>query len=170
MKQKSFIYRLTSLIALAIMLTFSPNLHAASATATANGLTNLTTTGAGIFRITVTSVNAAAQTVTLYDTPATNLTYTVGAYTNTSLVSATVVSTVIDILGNTNNFTNNVIYRTNAVVAASTNNYKTLTTVVIPAGTTYTYTPAIPLNALQGITASHSATGLTTVVDYSPIK
>lgn len=133
-----------------------------STSLTDNTLQNVKTTGFALTSVTFANAGATAASVALWDTSATNLYQSIGAYTNSTSYTTNIVtlltlpSGVIQTNTNTGTFT----YAT--TVAANTNSvYTKKLFMVIPASTTTTYTPVTPIVFTFGLTYTNASTNVT---------
>jgi hypothetical protein len=157
---------LSILLALVTFTSFAETISGSSAT---NSITSLSTNGIAIYKLMIANGTGSASTVAFYDTSATNLTYTLGQYTNTTQYTTNLVTTYTNYLGVIQTNTNTFLYTLNTTQTASTNNYRRLATIVVPAGNTVTYSPTTPLAALLGLTVTNDA-AVSVTVDYAPLK
>lgn len=141
-----------SLLVASLLIAANFNASAASSSSTnAAGLNSLLTSGANLKQITVANLTTNVATCFFIDSPSTNLTYTLAAYTVRSQTTGNVTNIYTNVLGalTTNIYSANII--TLVTNAASTNNYAYLTTLVVPASATLTYTPTSFVSAGRGV-------------------
>lgn len=167
---KAYLKKLT-MIAAMLAATMLPSLGASAASTITATSSELVAGANGV--ITLLSVaNSATNScvITLFDAPATNLTYTVGAYTNATVTSQSTIVTNINILGNTNYSTNTTITTTLSPVSASTNSYPKLLTYTVPASTTTTLPLSPGLFFSRGVMLTNAATNVTVTVVYQTTR
>lgn len=106
--------------------------------------------------------------LTVFDAPSTTLTYTNGAFTSYSQSLSNYVTAYTNVLGISESWTNRVVVFATNTTAAATNNFNTMLTLVVPAGTTQTYTPVSTFVATRGVLLTNSAPGVnaTFTIDY----
>lgn len=161
--------KLTSIIA-ALLLCALPLMGAQVSSSISGASTNsLLSEGVAITKVTLANSSGAAATVHFVDAPSTDLTYTVGAYTNVTIAVSNIVSTYTSITGFSVTNTNTLVTHTTNVTAASTNNYRSLLTLVVPDGQTVTYTPTVSLIGFQGVLSTNS-TNIDITLDYVPLR
>lgn len=165
---------LIKLIAVVALLTFSAKAEVqVEANLALNTNKTIIATPVVINSITLWSTNTAVTTVKLYDY---FRVYTNTAWTNFTTATTTTVESVITSTGTTNLYTNSVITRTASPNAAANNVEPPIArTLIVPAtgtantsGATITYTGPFYFN--RRVTADISASGLSYVMDYSPIQ
>jgi hypothetical protein len=164
--------KLLKLIALvATMLPVMSDTVVYSLTAT-NTSESILTSPAVIRQITAVNARSSgdASTLKLFDTSSTNLTFSIGAYTNNVITTVSVVSTNTDILGNDLITTNSYIRVTPTLVSATTGNYRNVYTMVVPAGETLTYTPTTGIFLGNGLAATNINSGVTATIEYSKVR
>lgn len=152
---------LLSTTAFADTATYGPN---------TTSLTSVIGVPASIGSIVFANASAGAISLTLTDSPTNSLTYLTAAYTNSIVTTGTTVTTYTNILGVIQSMTNNTSTRSLSVQGALTNNYPTFLSVVVPAGSAYTWTPSVPQPVLRGLAISSSATNVTASITYRPIR
>lgn len=162
---------LTILAALMLTIPVVSSKAATDATVITSASTNsLLSGGVVITKITVANGTATdAATVQLFDSASTNYQYVVGAYTNKSLVEITQTNIFTNILNVVQTNTFPAFYYTNSVTAASTNNYRTIISLVVPANESLVYEPVTPLPAFLGV-ASTNNTNVTITLEYQNLK
>lgn len=107
-----------------------------------------------------------AVTVEVFDAPLTNVTFSVGAYTNYISYISNVVSTIVGYTGHTNLQTNAVLMHVPNAVSAATLSYKSLTKVTVPASSSLT----VPINSVAsyGILVTNNA-AITVTLSYEKL-
>lgn len=164
---------LNSLIIASLILVSSLTARAVDAS------TNLV--GSGVFSLVQNSLHltsleivnnhpTAAATVTFYDSPLTNLTYVVGAYTNTLTYTTNIVITTTDYYLNKTTNTNAAVYSVLNAVGQATNSYRLFKSLSVAAGGTSTWVPAGGVYNSFGLTANASATNVTVNYIYSNLR
>ena len=129
----------------------------------AAGNTNLALGQLNLTSLTLVNTNTATQIVRLYDAPYV-LTNVLAAYVSRSVSAADVVTTWIDIGGNTNSWTNSVVSSTLTTNAASTNFYPVAYSVLVNTNTTLQVDFTTPIRFQNGLHLSNSAAlGITAV-------
>jgi hypothetical protein len=157
-------YLVSLLVSLVAMTSFGATLSYTGLSTTSE---SATTNGVAVQSIIFNNPNSAAVTVALFDTASTNLTYTLGAYTNQVPSVGTTVLTWTNVLGRTESSTNTTVTYTPTLVAASTNNYPKIISYIVNTNSTVTFTPATPLFFNNGIAVTNSATNVTMTITYS---
>lgn len=122
-----------------------------------------------IAQVTVANATAVTNTLSLYDAPTNVLTWTRGAYTNTYTYATNIVQTWTNFSGVSTSVTNAAVFTASNPVAAATNDYRLLTSIVVGPGATVTYTPVNGLLTSFGL-AAKSLTNATVTVEYSDIR
>jgi hypothetical protein len=152
---------------LGLALTFCLNANAQSFFATNNltaGAHTVFTTGKILESLTLYSTNTLPTLVYLYDGAITNVT---GVFTNYTVYTTNVVSTVVTTAGITNTYTNVMLRYVPATVAAATNNaLPRYTLVVPPSSEVLTYALSPFASVAKGLTVSNALTGLSFVLQY----
>jgi len=119
------------------------NVEGASATGvyTSAATNSLLSVGGVAKSLLIANSAASASTVTFFDAPSTDLTYTLAAYTNTTSYTTNLTNVYVTTTGiSQTNISENVLVILKQQVAASTNNYATISTFTVPASSTLTYT------------------------------
>jgi len=155
------LFALTTLTAVADTATYNP---------TATTAASVLQRGVRINQIVFANAATNAITITMYDAPTNVLTYVVGAYTNRVITTPSTVTTFTNIYGVVQSSTNVTFTATDTAVAASTNNYRTVLTQLIPASSTVTFTPPLGLYTGFGLAASTTATNVIATINYVPIR
>ncbi|MDO8335173.1 MAG: hypothetical protein Q7T74_00095 [Candidatus Saccharibacteria bacterium] len=150
---KKQLIMITSLI---LALAFNANAQITTTVSPTGASTNsIVANSARILSITVTASATNTATVRFVDSGTTNLTYTIGSYTNTITYATNIVSSFVTFTGVTNNTTNAGVYTVVNTVAASTNSYPTITTIAAGANATVTWTPAPGQIVIRGVTSTN---------------
>lgn len=127
----------------------------------------------GIHLISLEIVNnhpTAAATVTFYDSPLTNLTYVVGAFTNTLTYTTNIVVRTTDYYGNITTNTNAATYTIANAVGQATNSYRLFKTLSVAAGGTSTWVPSGGVFNSFGLTANANVTNVTVNYTFSNLR
>ena len=123
-----------------------------------------------INRIDVANATTNTATISFIDAPATTLTFVTAAYTNRLSYSTNVITSWTAITGVTYTETNNVVYTVPNTVAAATNSFRTLTTIVVPANSTASWLPTgFSGYAAFGLAATNNI-AVTATINYSTPK
>lgn len=166
---------LQSLIVGALLFTglavTNPHVEAATIVSSPSGAStnNLLASGAAITQVSIANSSGGAVSIRLLDAPSTDLTYTIGAYTNVTRSVVSVTNSYTDRFGNSQSSVGNMVRTTESVTAASTNDYRSLIILTVPNGETFTYTPTTPVVALQGILLTNQD-AVDVTIQYAPIK
>lgn len=152
--------KLISLIALLGLFTYNTQAQTiTTVNATAEGLNSIITNGARILSVTLTASSTNTAFVRFVDSYATNLTYTLSSYTNFITYATNIVSVYTTPAGVSQTNTNSGVYTVKQTVAASTNNYPTITTMSAGTNATVTWTPttgnASGQMIMRGLTATN---------------
>src|SRR5678816_4465261 len=125
-----------AVIGLILLSTFNVVADTATYNPTATTAVSVLQRGARIAQITFANAATNAVTLTFYDAPTNVLTYVVGAYTNRVISTPSTVTTFTNIYGVAQSSTNVTYTLTDTAVAASTNNFRTVLTQLVPASST----------------------------------
>lgn len=156
-----------SLVAVALCgWTFQSQAATASSVSTVASTNSIITSNAvQISQVVVANAGAGTMLVNLYDAPDTNLTYVRAAYTNTLSYTTNMVTTFTNFSGVVQSNTNLVLFTYSSVAPQATNTYRLLTTISVPASSTYTWTPSgnDGIYANFGVTSTVNTNGTVTV-------
>lgn len=162
--------KLFLIIGLAVSLLAAQAAQVTVVTAANVRTNNLITTGGALSALTVLNTNAATVlTLAFFDSSNTNQTYIVTAHTNRIGYLTNIVTSWTDINGVANVMTNNAMAYIDSTVASNTYTLPKPLMLVVPANTTYTYTPATPLFFGRGILMTNDAS-CTVTATYSSVK
>lgn len=118
-------------------------------------------------KIDIANATTNAATVTFFDAPGSTLTFTTGAYTGRQSYTTNVVTSWTAITGVTYTDTNTVVYTVPVTVAAATNSFRILNTIVVPANSTASWIPTgFGGYAGFGLAATNNV-AVTATVNYS---
>lgn len=164
---KKLIKKITALSAV-LALSFATMADSAIFNPTSTAVTSVLTSPVAIQQVTFNNAAVAAITVTLYDSPTNSTTWLNSAYTNNVYTLVNRVSTNTTINGVVSYTTNKTLVSTLTAVGATTNNYRTLYIVTIPASSSTTWTPPQAQFAGFGVAGAASATNVTATITYLP--
>lgn len=167
---KTFFNKLTSVFIAAILVAFPMVALADSATynPTATTAVSVLQAGGRINQIVFSNAATNAVTLTFTDAPTNVLTYVVGAYTNQVVTTPSTVTTFTNIYGVVQSSTNVTYTLTATAQAATTNNYRTVLTQLVPASSTVTFTPPVGVYYGFGLAAATTATNVVATINYTP--
>lgn len=156
---------LSLLIGLAVLISVSSRIHAASAslTTTTNYSYNLLSVPASVSSVNIAS-GSGALTVKFYDTTATNLLYTNGSYVSRSTYISNIVNNYTTTTGITNYTTNRVAYTLTVTNAAATNTLPVAAVWSIPANTEIVLD--VDLKFSKGIVVNANTNATVNIVYY----
>lgn len=135
----------------------------------ANSTTSIATSGIYLASVQIQNATGAAAVVRLIDAPSTTLTYTRGSFTLPLSYATNYVTTYTNINGVTTSVTNAAIFTTTQTIAATTNSYKTVQLLNVPANSTTTWTPVNGAYMIYGLTSTNDA-AVTATFSYATIR
>lgn len=138
-----------------------------SATPTAASTNSLLSSSSIIKQIVVANPSSAALTFRLIDAPSTDLTYTISSYTNFLTYTTNMSVTHVTSMGVTNTNTWTGQFSLSQTVAASTNDYASVWSYVVPAGESVTFTPISTMYVGFGLAYTNS-TNANITITYDP--
>lgn len=121
------------------LFTFSASAVNSTQTLAAGGYTNMPTllsNGVNVIAFTLTSAANNTATITVYDAPFTNISYTVGSYSNILSYVTNYITTWTNYYGYTNSITNRAIVDYTNFVAGVTNTYPIMYVLTCPTNST----------------------------------
>lgn len=165
--------RFINTLVIAGLLLLCNSAKAATASSVFTGTNTLVafTAAANIQSIVVVNAGASAATFTFTDSSVTNATFVLSAYTNYTSYTTNIVTVFTTFSGVNQTNTNTGIFTVVQTVAQSTNNYRNVLTLVVPANTTTTFTPVGGVQVSRGLTVqtqTANATNATVTTTYSP--
>jgi hypothetical protein len=166
---KKLFFKVIGLFCLLAAPTVFADVAVYDGTATTN-ITSVISRSAGITSAVFANGTGSAITLTLKDAPSTTLTYSQGAYTNNVQTVEERVTTFTNINGISQSSTNTTLVNTPTLVNASTANYATVGVFVIPANSTYTWSPPQAMRVGFGLAAYPSDVGVTATITYLPTR
>lgn len=134
-----------------------------------NDTQSISSSGIYIASVTIQNATGVTGTFRLLDAPSTSLTYTRGSFTVPTSYSTNYVSTYTNINGVVTSVTNSALFTLNTTVAASTNSYKTINLITVPANSTVTWTPVNGAYTVFGLLVTNNIVS-TMTTSYAPIR
>lgn len=122
-----------------------------------------------ISEITIANSAASALQVALFDAPGTNLTFTVGPFTNFYTTNGTVLTVSTNFFGNTQTNTNTMVYTVAQSVTGMVYSYRPIASISVGASATVTYRPVDGLMTSFGVSCTNNTSCVYTIT-YSTIR
>lgn len=152
-----------------LLASFAAKATDVSTAATAAATNNIFTGSGRVQSIIIANDVASALTVKFFDAPSTNLTYSLGAYTNYLSYTTNIVTSYITPAGVTQLTTNSGVFTYANTVASSTPAYRTVATLNLAASTSMVYYPTNGLIVTFGLSVTNN-TNCTITTTYWPSK
>ena len=153
-------------ILMLIALTATARADSVSFTASAAAITNLVNVPLLVNQV-IISANTNATTVYLYDSKSTTLTYTNNVYQTITTTIGNITNVYTNFLGTVQTNVYLGMQRAYVTNSASTNSFNVVATLIVPANTTITYTPAGYYRFMNGLTVTNTAGPLSASFSYS---